>query len=174
MRLTIAPVPDGAMAVLAALHAACFREGWPAASFAALLATPGAFALLASRQVSSSSPVPVGFIACRAAAAECEVLSLGVAAQARGQRIGQRLLEAAEAAARLRGARMMFLEVAADNLSARALYARLPYIEVGKRSRYYTREGLNSVDALVLRHDLGDDETPSCDPPGLSPHDRGF
>jgi ribosomal-protein-alanine N-acetyltransferase len=54
------------------------------------------------------------------------------------------------AAARARGAAAMFLEVAAGNTPALALYAREGFAEVGRRRRYYA----DGADALVLRRDL--------------------
>jgi [ribosomal protein S18]-alanine N-acetyltransferase len=54
------------------------------------------------------------------------------------------------AAARKRGAGAMFLEVAAANGPALALYAREGFTEVGRRRRYYS----DGTDALVLRRDL--------------------
>jgi [ribosomal protein S18]-alanine N-acetyltransferase len=45
------------------------------------------------------------------------------------------------------GARTMFLEVAAANAAARALYAAHGFTEVGLRRRYYG----NGDDALMLR-----------------------
>lgn len=44
----------------------------------------------------------------------------------------------------------MFLEVAADNDAARALYAKLGFVEAGRRHGYYG----DGADALVLRHSL--------------------
>ena len=48
------------------------------------------------------------------------------------------------------GAGAMFLEVAAGNAPALALYAREGFAEVGRRRRYYS----DGTDALVLRRDL--------------------
>ncbi|WP_254453743.1 hypothetical protein [Siccirubricoccus sp. G192] len=54
------------------------------------------------------------------------------------------------AAARARGAAAMFLEVAAGNPAALALYRGLGFDRVGQRRRYYP----DGSDALVLRRDL--------------------
>jgi ribosomal-protein-alanine N-acetyltransferase len=45
---------------------------------------------------------------------------------------------------------MMFLEVAADNTAARALYAAAGYQQVGQRRGYYA----GGIDALVLARPL--------------------
>ena len=52
------------------------------------------------------------------------------------------------------GAEAMFLEVAADNAAAIALYAGAGgFVRVGARPGYYPRE-TGAIDALVMRRDL--------------------
>jgi len=58
-----------------------------------------------------------------------------------------------EAAAR-RGARHAFLEVAADNTAARALYACLEYEVSGLRRAYYKRPGGGAADAVIMTRAL--------------------
>jgi ribosomal-protein-alanine N-acetyltransferase len=127
---------------LAALHAQAFTDPrpWTEAEFAALLAGPGI--LLAA--------APQGFALARIAADEAELLTIAVAAPARRQGLGRRLLAAVLARAEAQGARTVWLEVAADNAAARALYAALGFAEAGRRRGYYA-----GADALVLRRDPG-------------------
>jgi ribosomal-protein-alanine N-acetyltransferase len=133
--------PDQA-GVLAAIHAEAFDHPWDAAALADLLKAQGVFALIDPRQR--------GFILIRVAADEAEVLTLAVAPSARRQGLGRRLVEdGAEKAAAL-GAESLFLEVAADNGAAIALYAALSFKSAGRRARYYARSGAVPVDALVL------------------------
>jgi len=122
-------------APLAALHAACFAEGWSAADIAQLLAA-GAFAIHTQQ----------GFVLTRVAGGEAEILTLAVVPPARGNGLGRALLQAAIARAQAEGAEAMFLEVGADNPHALALYAGLGFAKVGMRKAYYA-----SGDALVLR-----------------------
>jgi ribosomal-protein-alanine N-acetyltransferase len=89
-----------------------------------------------------------GLLLLRVAADEAEILTIGVTARRRG--IGRRLLAQAIASARAAGATAMFLEVAADNKAANALYAGAGFIQVGERRGYYPDGG----DALVLRLDI--------------------
>jgi ribosomal-protein-alanine N-acetyltransferase len=49
---------------------------------------------------------------------------------------------------------MMFLEVAADNEAALALYAALGFSPAGRRFRYYERSHGPRVDAIILRSPL--------------------
>jgi ribosomal-protein-alanine N-acetyltransferase len=137
--------PDQA-GVLAAIHAEAFDHPWDAAALADLLTAQGVFALV--------DPQQRGFILIRVAADEAEVLTLAVAPSARRRGLGRRLVEeGAERAAAL-GAESLFLEVAADNGAAIALYAKLAFQSAGRRARYYARSGAAPVDALVLRKRL--------------------
>jgi len=128
---------------LAALHAAAFppAEAWGAEAIGLMLAMPGAFGLWREGQ---------GFVLARAAAGEAEILTLAVRPEARRQGLGAALMAGAMAAARARGAAAMFLEVAASNPAALALYRALGFDRVGQRRRYYP----DGSDALVLRRDL--------------------
>lgn len=139
----IAPVGGAAGAgLLAALHAAASpHDAWAQDAFARLLAMPGAFAL-AGRG---------GFVLARTAADEAEILMLAVLPDFRRRGLGRALLAAAVQEASARGARTLFLEVAAGNAPARALYAGSGFAEAARRAAYYPDGG----DALVLRRDLG-------------------
>lgn len=130
---------------LAALHAACLEEAWPAADIGALLRQPGVFAALA---VDSA---PVGFMLWRVAADEAEILSLGVLPSARRHGIATALLEAATVSLLAAGVASLFLEVAEDNQAALAFYRIHGFGEAGRRSRYYRRAGGREADALVLK-----------------------
>ncbi|WP_308446376.1 ribosomal protein S18-alanine N-acetyltransferase [Elioraea sp.] len=128
--------------LLAALHACAFpADPWDADAFAALLAMPGAFALIAAEDAT-----PAGFVLARIAADEAEIVTLGVVPRARRRGHGTRLAAAAAAEAQARGAGRLFLEVAAGNAAARRLYGRLGFREVGQRRGYYP----DGADALVL------------------------
>jgi ribosomal-protein-alanine N-acetyltransferase len=137
------------LGLLAALHAACFQEAWERSAIAELLATPGAFALL----MTDGADEAAGFVIGRAAAGECEMLSLGVVPGARRQGLGRRLVEAFAGHARDLGAGELFLEVAEDNGAALALYAGAGFVQVGRREGYYQGAGALRA-ALVLRSNL--------------------
>lgn len=140
-----ASAKDGEL--LAQLHAAAFPKPWSAAEIVKLLGNPAVFAIL------SRGTTPRGFVMAWAAAGSAEILTLAVAPEARRRGVGASLVIAAGVAARLRGSASMHLEVAETNARARALYAKLGYFEVGRRSAYYAAEG-GAVDALVLKRDL--------------------
>ena len=133
---------------LAALHARAFTDAprpWSAAEFAALLAA--ASTLLVARGE--------GFALGRVAGPEAELLTLAVDPGARRRGLGRALVGAFEATAAARGAEEVLLEVAVTNAPARALYAGLGYVVVGRRPGYYRRVAAPPVDALVLRRALG-------------------
>jgi ribosomal-protein-alanine N-acetyltransferase len=127
----------------AALHARAFAPGeaWGAQAIALMLDLPGCFGILRPA---------AGFVLARVAADEAEILTLAVVPEARRAGLGGTLLAEAMAAAALRGAGTMFLEVSESNRPARALYGAAGFAEVGRRRRYYA----DGSDALVLRRGL--------------------
>ena len=138
------PLGHAHTALLAGMHRICFAEPWDQAAMQALLAMPGAYGFLIGEAA------PQGFVLCRAAAGEAEILTLLVLPPYRRRGLASELLTAALDAARTNGAEAMFLEVAADNSAAQELYGSHGFQQVGKRPRYYH----DRIDALVLRRDL--------------------
>lgn len=139
---------------IAALYRAVFAEpwerAWSADEFAALLSTPGCGGSVAD----ADGGMPAGFIVWRVAADEAEIITLGVSPGSRRAGIARSLATAARRAWRRSGARAAFLEVAADNPAALALYRGLGFETVGHRTGYYARGGGARADALVLRSPL--------------------
>jgi len=129
------------MPILAKLHAQSFAEAWDEKALTGLIDAPGALGLIAE-------PAQ-GFVLVRTVADEAEVLTICVANAVRRLGLGTALLRAAAAKASPAGAKTIFLEVAADNEAAKALYARHGFTAVGMRKAYY-----RGKDALILRADL--------------------
>jgi ribosomal-protein-alanine N-acetyltransferase len=134
--------------VLAALHAASFPHPWSAAEFAALLQQPGVAGWIAG-----DNP-PAGFILVRAAADEAEILTLAVAPARRRKGIASDLLKESCDALSAGGGMRLFLEVAADNQAAIALYACSDFAPCGRRADYYGGNSSAPVDALVMKRIL--------------------
>jgi [ribosomal protein S18]-alanine N-acetyltransferase len=147
MRLTAATPADAP--ALAAIHAESFEDSWGAADMASVLGSPGAFGLV----VRGEGPSVAAFALARVAADEAELLTLAVALVARRQGVGAALVEAVAAAAAAVGAVRLFLEVAADNEAALALYRGAGFAPAGRRPAYY-RRGAGMADALVFARDL--------------------
>jgi len=139
----------GHTAVIAALHALCFTDAWNEAAVAALMAVPGVFGLLADDPTG-----PVGFILCRVAADECEVLAIGTHPNHRRTGIGQALLDAALRRASGVGVRRAFLEVAADDTGAQRFYDTAGFAPIGCRPGYYRRGSGVAMDAVVMARTL--------------------
>lgn len=136
--------------LLSALHTACFANGWSAESFVSLLGMPGTFALVAG-----GSPTPAGFIVCRSAADECEIIVVGVLPDLRRRGIARTLVDAAVDALASEGIAVVHLEVAEDNVAARQLYACSGFQETGRRKAYYDVGDGKRTDAIVMSRTIG-------------------
>lgn len=141
--LILSPGPEDGP-VLAGIHAEAFHAPWDAAAFESLLAQTGVFAIRA----------PDGFILCRVVIDEAEILTLAVLPTARRSGLGARLTHAAAEFAAQAGAERLFLEVAEDNVAARALYDRTGFIQTGRRKKYYENVDGSRSDALLLTREL--------------------
>jgi ribosomal-protein-alanine N-acetyltransferase len=151
---TVRGESDGA--VLAALHAACFDDGWTAEAFATLLASPGCFALVADLpDPATEGGAAAGMILARIAGDDCEVITLGVAPCHRRLGLATLLVEHAAIRAAALGAGRQVLEVGTENVPARRLYARLGFAERGARPGYYGKSG---GDAVILARDITPNE----------------
>jgi len=138
-------------AELARLHAELFDQPWTIESLHELLAHPGSAAFLARV---GDPPETAGFIVGRIAADEAEILTLCVREKWQRRGVGRRLVEAVIRAAKKAEARQLFLEVAASNGPAIALYKGLGFGEIGARKSYYDRSQRPAEDALMLARPL--------------------
>jgi ribosomal-protein-alanine N-acetyltransferase len=136
------------LAVAVAVHAGCFESAWNEAAMAEILAMPGSFGALAL-----VGDQPVGLVIVLAVGTEAEILTLAVLPKFRRRGTANRLL--AWVADRLSGAgcRRLLLEVAEDNVAARALYGKLGFDQIGRRPTYYRRPA-GTVAAMVLARTL--------------------
>ncbi len=144
------PLPRQAIEALATplakLHGTCFPDDpWPPQAITGIMAMLGCFGRIAWEDAG-----PTGLALAQSLGEECEILTLGVVPARRRTGIGAALLASIVEEARQQGARNLFLEVADDNVAARALYATHGFVQIGRRANYYRRvSGL--IDALVLR-----------------------
>ncbi len=155
--VAIEKATPGMAELLAALHAAAFHrpgdETWTASSFAKVIATPGAFCLIASID-SENGQEPCGFAACRFGRAEGELLSIGVVPPRQRENIARDLIERCIEHCRKIGAQDLYLEVAKDNPNAQGLYDNLGFSVIGHRSGYYKRLAGRRVDAITMRLEI--------------------
>lgn len=147
MSIHVRPATAADAKRLAQLHAECFEQGWDVAAFEKLLSEQTNFALLAG----DSEKLLMSFVLARAASGEAEILTLATVPSARCKGFARALVCAAAIEAQARNASEIFLEVAAENLPALALYRALGFAAVGKRTAYYQGLDGKSADALTLR-----------------------
>lgn len=135
--------------LLAGMHRICFAEPWSATSMAEVLALAGAEGLIAvdggSLAPAGEPPGPAGLVLWRRIFDEAEILTIAVLPPWRRAGLGALLLRAAMAQAARGGALTMFLEAAADNRAALALYEANGFTRVGLRKGYY-----GGVDAVTM------------------------
>ncbi len=124
--VAVRPVTAFDLAVLAELHAVIFKapwdQPWTAQSFAEILAMPGAHGWLIG-----NGDEPIGFMLVRFAADEGEILLTGIVPDARRRGHAARLMRILFDAAREAGLAKLFLEHAAGNEIAGALYGRFGF-----------------------------------------------
>ncbi|MEW5729593.1 MAG: GNAT family N-acetyltransferase [Pseudomonadota bacterium] len=153
MPVDLIPAAQVHAELLAGMHRVCFADPWSAGSFVTLLGMPGTAGLIAEAEGSLTPSLgpggPAGFVLWRAAAGEAEILTIAVLPPWRRAGLGGRLLDAALDAARVAGAGEMFLEAAAGNTAALALYDSRGFARVGLRKGYYAGE-----DAVTMRREL--------------------
>ena len=134
---------------LAGLHKASFHRGWGEDEFLAMLAERNTLVHRLRR-----GHAVIGFAVSRIAADEAELLSIAIAAKARGGGLSRDLLGLHLGHLAGRGVRTVFLEVEENNAPARRLYARAGFVAVGRRERYYREAGGVELNAVVMRRDL--------------------
>ena len=131
---------------LARLHARAFTmpRPWSSQEFADLLANPHVFAVLR----------PQAFALGRVIADEVELLTIATDPDARRKGLGRTCLQEFEITAKHRGARTGFLEVAANNFAAIALYQSQGWAITGTRPAYYQHPDGTREDAQILSKSL--------------------
>ncbi|MDY6180814.1 MAG: ribosomal protein S18-alanine N-acetyltransferase [Candidatus Faecousia sp.] len=133
----------GEVSQVAELEKLCFTLPWSEKSVAGELENPLALWLVAMEGDSLA-----GYVGSQTVMDETDMMNLAVAPQFRRQGVGEALVNALVASLKERGSRCLTLEVRDSNEAARALYAKLGFVEIGRRREYYRdpRE-----DALILR-----------------------
>lgn len=131
---------------LALTHAAAFVDTrpWSAREFAGFLNDTACFI----------AGDPSAFALVRVVLDEAELLTIATHPDVQRQGRARHLMGQWQAQAAERGARTAFLEVAADNHAARALYADCGYVQSGLRPGYYTQQDLPPVDAILMARQL--------------------
>lgn len=131
------------------------RDAWSPATMRAVLESEHSRFLVLSRHGARSRDSVLGYAAVQAAqgAGEADVETLNVHPDVRRGGWATRMLAELARWAERRGAKDLFLEVRESAGPARALYERLGFVEIGRRTNYYRTEG---VDAIVMRASVGE------------------
>ena len=133
------------VSLLAAIHGECFEPGWTAEMIRSSLSLPGSGAL-----ITELAGRAYGFVQFQWIAGEAEINTLCVSPPFRRQGFGRLLMEALIQELSARGLTKLFLEVAADNAEALALYRSLGFLQTGLRQGYYARKPGPAVDAITM------------------------
>jgi [ribosomal protein S18]-alanine N-acetyltransferase len=133
------------IATLSSLHAQCFDVAWTEKNFATLLATPGAGALIVEL-----AGTQYGFVQFQWVAGEAEINTICVSPNHRRQHFGDDLIQGLFTHLAAANTTRIFLEVAADNHAASALYEKYGFAKMGVRKNYYA----NGQDAITMSKGL--------------------
>jgi ribosomal-protein-alanine N-acetyltransferase len=148
--------------ILWSIDQRCFAPGiaYSRRELGIYIGHPNSFTLVAEARGSEDKPVEnanpgdrgiAGFLVAQAERRRLgHIITIDVLPVARRSGVGSRLLVAAEERLRAVPCRRVYLETAADNLSALAFYKRHKYFLVNTVPGYYS----NGMDALVLQKEL--------------------
>lgn len=124
---------------IANLHKLCFpNKPWSASDFADL--KKSGCEIIVSQN---------GFAVWRNVADESEIITIGVAPDARRNGIASAMLAIIEKNIKNQGVKKIFLEVASTNIAGQKLYENNGYKVVGTRPKYY-----DGIDAILMSKDL--------------------
>jgi [ribosomal protein S18]-alanine N-acetyltransferase len=147
----VEPVGTEAAARLAAIHASAFARPWSTLDFERLLGERG---VMADGLFLGRAAKPAGFVLSRVVLDEAEIITVAVAADARGKGHARPLLAHHLDALSRRGVARVHLEVEEGNAPAIALYRRLGFRETGRREGYYHKADGTKASALTMALEL--------------------
>lgn len=128
---------------VAALEKICFADPWSEKSVASELENPLSYWLVAM-----DGEKLVGYVGSQTVLGETDMMNVAVCPDYRRQGIAEGLILALIHALKARESHCLTLEVRDSNASARALYEKLGFSEIGRRKNYYHSP---KEDALILR-----------------------
>lgn len=124
---------------IANLHKLCFpNKPWSASDFADL--KKSGCEIIVSQN---------GFAVWRNVADESEIITIGVAPDARRNGIASAMLVIIEKNIKNQGVKKIFLEVASNNIAGKKLYENNGYKVVGTRPKYY-----DGIDAILMTKEI--------------------
>jgi len=150
---TVEPLRAEDSAALARIHREDFVPSWEEGDFESMLGEDAMFGYKAV-EVGRARSGATGFVLARNISGEAEIITIAVARAHRRRGLGRLLMDAVLRELHGTRAEALFLEVDEGNVGAVALYRKLGFREVGKRSAYYRSSAGVPSNALVMRRDL--------------------
>lgn len=141
--MIIAKMNESHVAEVAALEAMCFSEPWSEKSVASELTNP-----LSLWLVALEGENVIGYVGSQTVMGWSDMMNVAVHPDHRRLGVGKALIEELIRQLREQGSENLTLEVRTSNENAKALYAGLDFMEVGRRKNYYHNP---KEDALILR-----------------------
>jgi len=129
-----------------------FAQPWSYKLFHEELSTKDAFDYVVKLDNSDRPEQVIAYFCSRITGDEMSILRIAVETKLRNSGVAFWLLNICFEIAVNKGVRSVFLEVRKSNDAAIALYGKLGFMPVGKRSNYYSETG---EDALVFMKKLG-------------------
>ncbi len=148
--LALRPMRRRDLEAVLQIETRAFPKPWSRAFFEKELASPQARCTVATAGDDDAAPI-VGYTVAWRVLDEVHLLNVAVHPQHRGASIGRRLVEDVLDDGRRAGGRVVYLEVRAGNVTARRLYRRLGFRDLGVRRGYYGP----GQDAIVMELGLG-------------------
>jgi len=133
---------------LLAIEQQSFRSPWSRTMFEKELALQFSYNRVAELKKEREL---AGYIFCWLAPPEASIMSIAVKPEQRRRGMGTYLLGKTLEDLKAMAVREVFLEVRPSNFSARSLYQRFGFFELGVRPRYYQDSG---EDAIVMKKEL--------------------
>ncbi len=154
---------DDLEAILALEESTFVSDAWSREQMLAELESPHTVYVAVEDDI--DGVVGYGGVLAPSGSEDADIQTIAVAPSFRRAGLGRAIMAELIGAARLAGARRVFLEVRADNPAAQSLYTDLGFAEVGVRPHYYQPD---DVDALVMRLDVPETATPPVGPVGAA------
>ena len=126
---------------LSKIHQSCFDHGWSPTDLSEMQSAPGTTTLLMEH-----AGHPAAFIILRQMFDEAEILTIATSLLHRRQGLAMALIKAAQA----QNLAKLYLEVAASNNGAKALYEKLGFEKSGLRKGYYAKASGSAEDAVLM------------------------
>lgn len=141
---------------LSSIHAQGFSRGWGKNELAQMLDAQGIMCLVL-REVGNIDRPPMGFVLCRRAGDEAEIITISTEPKNRGRGVARSLMDEIIRNLQADRVKSLLLEVDETNVDALELYQSLGFYQAGERKGYYPASSGSeaaSTNALVMRLDF--------------------